>query len=771
MTVKLREYQWDAVTYLAACAADGHRMLGLNTPTGSGKTVILVGFLRKTRFLFTGAVLAGPSEQVEANFHKDWDIEAFPPPVGPGCLWVARFKTQADVLFRRLRDTADKREYFDQVVRPGKVIGPWVALTTHKQLVDWGIEALPADLTGKLLILDEAHHAGTGEGKGRDLIIQIGAFAAAWLSRGGTILYVTATPFRTDGKIVFPDGTQAFVWSITEHAAKGYAPNNFQRETHVLQNVKAVNAAEMFGEQLNEAESEHGVSYEEIVERWVADGRPKLVCLVPQGVSRRWERGLLDAFQGVPNPPRVHSAVGDDNATGRALAKLLTHEQQVTRYEDSQVDVILACKRFDEGTDWPLCSHVYRYGIPRSFGLIVQQWGRAFRDKKGIAGYPPEHIETAKMVFFVPRLKDEVLPQFVRENREYTWILACYMANWEAAREISTAMRISFEKHFARMPRRTVVDRIASEQATLVPDEVRAKMRAVIGEFVLRTKHETGLNPQASAIIGHLDSLTLTEMERQAAEEILLDFTLKADKDAQKKLDEEMGGLAELQRLERHHIRQLFRRVIAEFSDKTYVDSVVENAITIHSEFTGEDAGTVARRVAGSPSVNIPDEQVVQRVIHPYIAQKGRPPDPLGSDQDVSNLLGIPVTLLDIDRMLRRRGLDLPRLIAARGWVDAPPIDLDLVHARLAPHRRRLPVADSYHWATVALILRAVRDPKYDLRKLGLRENLVGLAMAFQFGWRGLSKGSNLYVFLDRPDPSLQGTAYRLQDPPPEEHP
>src|SRR5690606_25965107 len=102
---------------------------------------------------------------------------------------------------------------------------------------------------------------------------------------------------------------------------------------------------------------------------------------------------------------RVHNAVGTGKQFQTDLMDALASERTVTDIDGSQIDVIVACARFNEGTDWPLCSHVYHVGFPRSTRLTVQRWGRSFRSKSNIVVHP--HPNTASITFFVPEFGDE----------------------------------------------------------------------------------------------------------------------------------------------------------------------------------------------------------------------------------------------------------------------------------------------------------------------------------------------------------------------------
>lgn len=772
MNRKLRRYQWDATLYLCGKIGAGHRVLGLNAPTGSGKTVIIASLLLKgSRALFRGAVIAAPTIQVKANFYKDWDLTALPKVVEFSTSIIRLCAEKGDLFVHS--QSEEKLADFQAVLQGVPVGDPWVFLTTHAQLVheNWWKKVLPPDLTGHLLVLDEAHHAGRDgedDAKAAETNTKIGEFAAEWIKRGGMVLFVTATPFRPDEKDVFPPGTQAFVWTIAEHAQAGFAPNDFKMHTVTIDGLGDASTTTLAGDELTAEEDTKGSSYRAMVDRWVADGKPKAVFIVPPKGADQWATGLYKALDAVkPAGKVIVNAVGTDAEAANNLADALQGprdakgrrkggEQDALRYEDSRVAAILACKRFDEGTDWKFCSHVYCYGISSSFALVIQRWGRAFRNKRkladeqGIDGYPTEHIDSAHVTFFVPKVKPEVLKQFEQQHHHFAFLLACYMADWETGKDIAGELRIRLEKHWERRPTSTALEDINRRQEVKVPDGLRTRMRALVERFKAEYRVRTrGQQPSHGEVEEYLDSLDLTDDERHAAEWVVYEDVASQNPGALNMLEAELGAL---ERLSRNALRSLFRKAVAPFCDQTSPSEVGDRVIAFLSSFTGQDAGEVAASLVKNCDLDIPEAEVVRRVIRPYVSKHRKAPDLQGGVQDVSSLLGggVPTTLYDVDRMLRRRGLDLARMVGCMDWVDGPPVDVDALRAKLAPHAQRLrarvaEASASKHYECTGNLHRARTFPRFDLsREFGIQENLVGLAMAARFGWRGVPKGTSL---------------------------
>lgn len=123
-SIQLRDYQNDAVADLLGWLRHGDRNLGLVMPTGSGKTVTTVAFLRQARALrlFRAALVATPAVTIEDGFGD----------------------AAGDAL-HRVRGAATARNaaaLMAYLSGTGAPIAPALGwLTTHQQLVTWGVGA------------------------------------------------------------------------------------------------------------------------------------------------------------------------------------------------------------------------------------------------------------------------------------------------------------------------------------------------------------------------------------------------------------------------------------------------------------------------------------------------------------------------------------------------------------------------------------------------------------------------------------------------------
>src|ERR1700682_3808489 len=143
---------------------------------------------------------------------------------------------------------------------------------THAALNQLTPDKLPADLCGKALFIDEAHHASA------DGLSQL---VTLWRERGGQLFFFTATPYRGDGRPVRLEGMKAFRRSLAEHMAEGFAPRHLESEIVALgQPGDAITAGQFTGEEAPPSSYFEGL-VAAICRRWVEDGKQKAIVRVP----------------------------------------------------------------------------------------------------------------------------------------------------------------------------------------------------------------------------------------------------------------------------------------------------------------------------------------------------------------------------------------------------------------------------------------------------------------------------------------------------------
>lgn len=430
--IVLRDYQNDFIRFFLRHMQlpDAEQQYLLSSPTGSGKSVMvqaLISYLIQGGVI-THALVAAPQIQIEQGFLFGRDAKGR---VIKGSQRRIR-SYKGDLTLHpskwvaKRHNTKRIRTFLSHPPRGKQAV---VVVTTHKALTDARKrrDLLPASLTNRLLVVDEAHRAGV-----KNLM---GPLITEWLDRGGRVLYVTATPFRTSGDSIIPETACQMVRTMAEHADGVHAPAHLHVEALPL-SLEAKSSSEYNGDTL--AQGDRDLAATEVGDLWIRDGKPKAVIIVPAKDSDEWSSHLARTL--TEKGARVYNAVGADKDPG-ALTELLQQERSVSNYSDSVVDVILACRRFDEGTDWPLCSHVYNIQIPGAFLLILQRWGRAMRGKYHIKGFPAEHAGSAKITFLVPRVSDQVWTKFKSLHKDHVFLLACFLHDFKVASEYQASSR------------------------------------------------------------------------------------------------------------------------------------------------------------------------------------------------------------------------------------------------------------------------------------------------------------------------------------------
>ncbi len=175
----LRPYQARLVTDMCRHRGD----VLVEQPTGSGKTlaiVTLIGMQLGRRF--SHAVIAAPQEHIEHGFvHRDYQCIAFPDHAGVAS---SRVQVPQDLIWgARQSQLGSVRRLLAYLRQPGPL--DHALACTHAALNHLTAEKLPADLSGKALFIDEAHHASAD---GLSEIVSL------WRRRSGQLFFFTATP-------------------------------------------------------------------------------------------------------------------------------------------------------------------------------------------------------------------------------------------------------------------------------------------------------------------------------------------------------------------------------------------------------------------------------------------------------------------------------------------------------------------------------------------------------------------------------------------------
>lgn len=406
----------------------------IESPTGSGKTLLvrtLVALDLNQPNGFTHVLVAAPQEQIEQGFLRDRDeVVAWPDGMAaqPTLTIPAR-------LFRAARQDgcgtrASIRRYLASADRQGALA------CTHAALAQLAERDLPGDLAGRLLVVDEAHHA-PAEGLSR--------VARLWQGRGGRLLFLTATPYRADAEPVVLPGMTHLRRSLPEHMQEGFAPRAFESEIVNFMTEHQGPEAQPKGKR---PRGYAASAAKAVLRKWEEDGRPKAIVRVPPGRGRL-VRKVVAALEKAG--ARVLDASGTERERKARFLEALATERSLTERE-SGIDVIVGVMRVLEGTDWPHCSCVYSVGIPRSIHTVVQLAGRALRKKP--ADYRADYRDRARLAFFVSCTEVEALADLSQDHSRHALLLSAFMTDHQVGQAwiVTAAVRRGLRRALAGQP-------------------------------------------------------------------------------------------------------------------------------------------------------------------------------------------------------------------------------------------------------------------------------------------------------------------------------
>jgi superfamily II DNA or RNA helicase len=450
-TFKLRAYQDLNVSRICRrILQDGKQHVLYAAPMASGKT--LVGKALAARLLgprFSTVLVLGPSNNIVERWREPVKVAS-----------VAR--NMPPRLYGKTLDRDGKLPRLDTALalhgdgsfwnddKEGVWVGTRQGVCDQKvidQLLTMKQEG--RDVEHVCVLVDEGHHHYK-ENQG-------GKFCKAITDLGGTVVLLTGTPWHSSGALTDDDsGEVHYPWSpyARERDEQGrlIAPQNWRVEHERVQECETDDLSlvvdDGFEAKTDLTDAKRKVMIKRIVARFVADGCPKLVVNVPRRAP--WVTELMGALQrstkvrnalkALKRPAlRVFDFTGgsaDDAARIADLEALMFWDAETCRrYEDSKIDVIVACARMNEGTDWPLCSHVYNVRIPNSMSLIMQRWSRASRSKNKYAGYPADYANTQTLVFFSPTVTGDVGANFWAKHRNIALATASLLEDYKVTQK------------------------------------------------------------------------------------------------------------------------------------------------------------------------------------------------------------------------------------------------------------------------------------------------------------------------------------------------
>lgn len=660
ITKKLRSKQQDGFLRLFRHLMNGSREVVMSGPTGCGKSLMatyLVERLLRTGQYISAAVVV-PQTQIQDGFLHSVPVA----PVQDGLprkarraaksiknerqdFWIqagvalvaGRMSVLGDILVEHKRwglATGKRMEQFHKHVRASNP-SVKVLVTTHQAVSKWfGLDPalLPADLKGRILVIDEAHHASSAN--------QIGAFAKAWKDRGGTIIHLTATPFRTEGDILIDPGAPRWTLTLAEHIESGYAPRVVKIRSRPIPMV-ARTVKELVGDRMGLV-SDLTASATAVADMLGEEGKLKAAILVPIIGAGDWAAALQAVLEA--RGFRVFNAVKGGSACSRGLRDALNAERAAAgvHYDESKYDVFLACARFNEGTDWPFCSHVYNIGLTNSFQRIIQRLGRGMRPKTEIRGYPELHKDQVVFTFLVPSVSEEVFATFEQKHLDHAFMTACFMADVDTGQGYLSDVTRRLEDSRPRSGKYRPSDETWANVMDFLKGDVQECRKAA--EHMVRAinalRDEGVPKPNDGQVVAFLKARMGLEGEDLARVVRAIEYNgmkrnALAFQGFKARLLQKLRNVQDYKgdhRIIQKDLQPLFDAMLVEFADEVADLELASKVVGHMSRFVGrtcEDVGRSMRKRFGLPQ---PTEDEIVQALRRYVAKEGRRSPPLADD-------------------------------------------------------------------------------------------------------------------------------------------
>lgn len=410
----LREYQNPQVNKLIRQLQNANEA-ALISAVGTGKTIVtaVVGDELIKRGIVKKVIVSAPFNTIVKEF-----------PDLSGKKFLSGVANNAQYLIGKIDKSENIKHLIDVITGNSSEF----LSTSHHAMANHRVRTAvnqADDLSDLLLVIDEAHHCFTSddEDENKDGTL-LGEIADKIKQKGGKILYVTATPYRTVGNqtnLIFdPLKCNPVIRTIGEQMRDGYAPSLNTEYIHV-RDVKLINGgiAGIFGDLLTTRISDPQLKtlLPRIIKQWKAEKYPKTIMLVPAGNADHTAQEVKKYLEEITFPSNVASvrgrkhpsvliSVGDSGSVIEFNGKEMSEIEYDKANNGHIYDIVIGCRKFDEGTDVSSASHIFMVGLPSSVRLFHQRTGRVLRDKKNIEGYAEwfgtEWVDKSKVVFFAP---------------------------------------------------------------------------------------------------------------------------------------------------------------------------------------------------------------------------------------------------------------------------------------------------------------------------------------------------------------------------------
>lgn len=634
----------------------------LNATMGSGKSLMsryLTQLLIKDKTI-KGCVVGCPQSQIKPSWSQSSEVGL--PTGGPDHTAHIRRSIKLSKYKWPIPEDNEQAEEVNKQIRKAIYDG---VVVTQQTLMGDKIDLVGLDLTGFLLIIDEAHHLGTST-------TLFTKFVKPWLDAGGKLLMVTATAWRTEGDLFLPDDVIPAMWSFAQHVESGYAPANGLRvTTHELKNTTLTSSTKA-GKLLITNDGSKDTA-EQAVALWVKWGKPKYIHNIPaRGNTTEYAKLLQAEFEKAG--ARVFNGVGTSLTVKKAMGKFIRREhRRISEGKKSKFDVLIVVMRGKEGTDWPVASHIGTEGISSSTIDLIQRAGRGTRLKRGRpdgSRLPlPDYADPSSpyykfgdqtvLCFLVADKQNKKWSDFwTAMHREAAFLIGALMCGAEATDYLAKArMRGNPKRPRSGKPNpdnQAVWDGIlAVVDLTKVQFKGHmANLRAIAAAI--------GRPPTDEELRQHLIHGFGCSKE-EADKHILVKDTAYAFQNekviqrAAADADRGLFGAATSRQLVLDHLQTIFHDLADEMIDnnKALFEETMQFARAFSSEITGQDAQTIRKKLAsGLPVPRITVEHA-EKAIHNFYKEHRHTPE--ASSGFASRYLhGFNITFRQINTQLQK---------------------------------------------------------------------------------------------------------------------
>lgn len=502
----LHAYQSNDLVKVIRHYASGSPHVALVYCTGAGKTCMSLALASLTRggecgVHFTHVVFAAPTKVIRAEFDLDGYVfvdggASYDPPT-----------------------VVEDINLFEYLASPTRV----VIRLCHKSLTNSAaLETLlllaksdPDFAIGKLLVIDEAHHAGELQllSKVRDL----------WLASGGSVLSLTATPDgRPRSEVAIARDVPRVTRTLARQMAAGLAPQTILSEVLIVDGQGETDGDTAYAPVNTKKMAEKALLHmtNDSIEGPIK-ATFRLRNLRDKAKNRAVLRTLATTFRTAglrvfvasdahENDPEIRLMNNDilaevrrrTNKTGSGdVNELLSYENKCDRYRASCVDVILGINEVIEGFNWKFCSHVYFIGVPLALLTFEQFIGRATRNRMVYLDYPAHWKNTTKIVLLTAGEKSKVADAHTKQMLSVTYYL-CTFKHWSLLGSLADVFEtIPFETPTQREEVADAIESLDTTSNRLRLHKIMAFLAKALSVFEKAVDVRRGLSPAEKASI------------------------------------------------------------------------------------------------------------------------------------------------------------------------------------------------------------------------------------------------------------------------------